>query len=63
MLIFMELCTEGTLESLVAATEAGLPETLCRRYTLQLVKAITTLHKHSIVHRDIKSMLVLYFVF
>lgn len=55
MLIFMELCTEGTLESLVAATETGLPEALCRRYTLQLVKAVSTLHKHSIVHRDIKT--------
>lgn len=55
MLIFMELCTEGTLENLVAATEAGLPEALCRRYTLQLVKAVSTLHKHSIVHRDIKT--------
>lgn len=55
MLIFMELCTEGTLESLVAATETGLPEALVRRYTLQLVRAISTLHKHSIVHRDIKT--------
>lgn len=55
MLIFMELCTEGTLESLVAATEAGLPEASVRRYTLQLTRAISTLHHHSIVHRDIKS--------
>lgn len=55
MLIFMELCTEGTLESLVAATEAGLPEALIRRYTVQLVRAVSTLHKHSIVHRDIKT--------
>ncbi|XP_046668150.1 mitogen-activated protein kinase kinase kinase 4 isoform X3 [Homalodisca vitripennis] len=55
MLIFMELCTEGTLESLVAATESGLPEACIRRYTLQLTRAVATLHKHSIVHRDIKS--------
>ncbi|XP_075215623.1 mitogen-activated protein kinase kinase kinase 4 isoform X2 [Lycorma delicatula] len=55
MLIFMELCTQGTLESLVAATESGLPEPLVRRYTNQLVKAVATLHQHSIVHRDIKT--------
>ncbi|XP_073989973.1 mitogen-activated protein kinase kinase kinase 4 isoform X2 [Rhodnius prolixus] len=55
LLIFMELCTEGTLESLVAATESGLPEGLVRRYTNQLVSAIATLHHHSIVHRDIKT--------
>lgn len=51
----MELCTEGTLESLVASTESGLPEALVRRYTGQLVSAIAALHQHSIVHRDIKS--------
>lgn len=55
MLIFMELCTEGTLESLVAATETGLSEALVRRYTLQLTNAISILHQHAIVHRDIKS--------
>lgn len=51
----MELCTEGTLESLIAATESGLPEGLVRRYTSQLLSAISALHSHSIVHRDIKS--------
>ncbi|RZF44830.1 hypothetical protein LSTR_LSTR000782 [Laodelphax striatellus] len=55
MLLFMELCTEGTLESLVAATESALPEALIRRYTNQLVRAVSVLHQHAIVHRDIKS--------
>uniref|UniRef100_A0A8D8PRX7 Mitogen-activated protein kinase kinase kinase 4 n=4 Tax=Cacopsylla melanoneura TaxID=428564 RepID=A0A8D8PRX7_9HEMI len=55
LLLFMELCTEGTLESLVQSTEDGLPEVLIRRYTKQLVDAINLLHKNAIVHRDIKS--------
>lgn len=55
MLIFMELCAEGTLENLVAATENGLPEALLRRFTKQLVNGVEILHQHAIVHRDIKS--------
>lgn len=55
MLIFMELCAEGTLENLVAATENGLPEALLCRFTKQLVKGVEILHQHAIVHRDIKS--------
>lgn len=64
MLIFMEFCAEGTLESLVAATEgSGLPELLIRQYTRQLLQAVSTLHDHGIVHRDIKSMLSLFMSF
>jgi mitogen-activated protein kinase kinase kinase 4 len=55
MLIFMEFCAEGTLESLVAASENGLPELLIRRYTFQLVSGVAVLHDHGIVHRDIKT--------
>ncbi|XP_059490886.1 mitogen-activated protein kinase kinase kinase 4 isoform X2 [Neocloeon triangulifer] len=55
MLIFMEYCEEGTLESLVAATTNGLPEQLVRSYTRQLLLAVSTLHFNGIVHRDIKS--------
>lgn len=57
MLIFMELCAEGTLENLVAATENGLPEGLVRRFTKQLVSGVDILHRHAIVHRDIKSII------
>ncbi|XP_043290095.1 mitogen-activated protein kinase kinase kinase 4 isoform X2 [Venturia canescens] len=55
MLIFMEFCAEGTLESLVAGSENGLPELCYRKYTNQLLSAVAVLHSHGIVHRDIKS--------
>ncbi|CAH0558812.1 unnamed protein product [Brassicogethes aeneus] len=55
MLLFMEFCAEGTLETLVAATEKGLPELLVRQYTYQLVSGVAILHDHGIVHRDIKT--------
>ncbi|XP_017780860.1 PREDICTED: mitogen-activated protein kinase kinase kinase 4 isoform X2 [Nicrophorus vespilloides] len=55
MLIFMEFCPEGTLESLVAGTEGGLPELLIRRYTFQLLSGLSVLHEHGIAHRDIKT--------
>jgi mitogen-activated protein kinase kinase kinase 4 len=54
----MEYCEEGTLESLVAATANGLPEQQVRSYTRQLLLAVATLHQHGIVHRDIKSTLL-----
>lgn len=54
MLIFMEYCSEGTLENLIAASE-GLSELLVRRYTYQLVSGLVRLHENNIVHRDIKT--------
>lgn len=53
----MEFCAEGTLESLVAGSGNGLPESLVRKYTHQLLSAVAALHSHGIVHRDIKSIL------
>lgn len=55
MLLFMEYCQEGTLESLILMTVDGLPEVLVRRYTFQLVSGVECLHDHGIVHRDIKT--------
>lgn len=50
----MELCSEGTLENLVELS-GGLHEGLTRRFTVQLLSAVHELHKHGVVHRDIKT--------
>ncbi|XP_072929453.1 mitogen-activated protein kinase kinase kinase 4 [Epargyreus clarus] len=54
MLLFMELCVEGSLEALVG-TVGALAELTVRRYTKQLLSAVAELHARSIAHRDIKS--------
>ncbi|XP_028027484.1 mitogen-activated protein kinase kinase kinase 4 isoform X1 [Bombyx mandarina] len=54
MLLFMELCVEGSLEALVS-TAGALTELTVRRYTRQLVSAVVELHARNIAHRDIKS--------
>ncbi|XP_058813775.1 mitogen-activated protein kinase kinase kinase 4 [Topomyia yanbarensis] len=54
LLIFMELCPEGTLESLVELN-GGLPEAHSRRYTIQLLSGVKELHRHGVVHRDLKT--------
>ncbi|XP_047026363.1 mitogen-activated protein kinase kinase kinase 4 isoform X2 [Helicoverpa zea] len=54
MLLFMELCVEGSLEALVA-TSGALAEPTVRRYCGQLLSAVRELHARAIAHRDIKS--------
>lgn len=56
LLIFMELCTEGTLENFIKGNgNFGLSNLFIRKYTHQLVLAVSVLHGHGIVHRDVKS--------
>lgn len=51
MFIFMEYCDCGTLEE---AAKGGLTEGMIRQYTRKLLVAVSVLHDHNIVHRDIK---------
>lgn len=51
MLIFMEYCAEGTIEEVA---KQGLSEIMVRRYTNELLMAISVLHDNGIIHRDIK---------
>uniref|UniRef100_A0A914WZV5 Protein kinase domain-containing protein n=1 Tax=Plectus sambesii TaxID=2011161 RepID=A0A914WZV5_9BILA len=51
LLIFMEYCTEGTLEKVC---REGLDMILVRKYTHFLLKGVYYMHQHGIVHRDIK---------
>ena len=53
MLIFMEYCADGTIADVA---KLGLPESMIRMYTMQIVKAINFLHQNGIVHRDVKGM-------
>lgn len=52
LLIFMEYCSEGTLEGVC---REGLLDMRCvRRYTHFLLKAVAFIHMKMVIHRDIK---------
>ncbi|XP_068698407.1 mitogen-activated protein kinase kinase kinase 4-like isoform X1 [Montipora foliosa] len=51
MFIFMEYCADGTISDVA---KLGLPETMIRKYTYQILVAVSVLHEKGIVHRDIK---------
>ena len=51
MFIFMEYCADGTISDV---SKLGLPETMIRMYTRQILLAVNVLHEKGIVHRDVK---------
>ena len=51
MFIFMEYCADGTISDVA---KLGLPETMIRVYTYQILVAVNVLHEKGIVHRDVK---------
>ncbi|XP_078375482.1 mitogen-activated protein kinase kinase kinase 4-like isoform X2 [Oculina patagonica] len=51
MFIFMEYCADGTISDVA---KLGLPESMIRVYTYQILVAVNVLHEKGIVHRDVK---------
>jgi len=49
----MEFCADGTISDVA---KLGLPETLIREYTMQILVAVNVLHERGIIHRDVKGM-------
>ena len=56
----MEYCEDGTIAEVA---KLGLPESLIRVYTYQIIKAVDFLHQNGIIHRDIKGTLILTMLF
>lgn len=56
--IFMEYLSGGSLKDLLNKYGA-LTETVCRKYTRQVLEGLAFLHKNVIVHRDIKAANIL----
>ena len=52
----MEYCADGTIADVA---KLGLPESMIRMYTNQILRAICFLHNHGVVHRDIKGLIKL----
>lgn len=53
MCILLEYCAGGNIASIIARFGA-VDETLCARYTAHALSGLAYLHRHCIVHRDIK---------
>lgn len=57
--IVMELMKEGTLYDIIHRKKINLADAEKRRIVKELISVFSYLHKHGIVHRDIKSHNVL----
>jgi mitogen-activated protein kinase kinase kinase 4 len=47
----MEYCADGTISDIA---KLGLPESMIRAYTMQILVAVNVLHERGIIHRDVK---------
>ncbi|KAL1920171.1 uncharacterized protein VTP21DRAFT_1317 [Calcarisporiella thermophila] len=54
LVLVLEYVTGGELFDLVVSHPSGLPESLARSLFARLVSAVLYLHRHNIVHRDLK---------
>ena len=59
MFIFMEYCADGTISDVA---KLGLPESMIRVYTYQILVAVSVLHEKGIVHRDVKGEYLYWFI-
>ncbi len=55
----MELCASGSLGSLLKHTALPLSTEMCARVGLKMAKALATLHRAGMIHRDVKPQNIL----
>ena len=51
---YMELMPSGSLGSLVRGLDGRLGESVCRQYVTSVTRGLAFLHRHGVVHRDLK---------